>query len=155
VAFVAVTPRRQRASVAILRRAKRKPGGRLGSPSFIFGAVAPRARGHDFYTGCERIFERIAPELNGGLTQGAACHRDLLRAMTLELPGVRPPVLTPAAARALGEYLRFRHLVRNGYGFELEWARLEPLLRGLPAVFTAVRADLERFLAFLDAATAV
>lgn len=86
---------------------------------------------HDFYTEIERIFEKVAPELNGGVPAGPAWHRDLLDSMSLDLPGVRPPVLSGATAAALAEYLRFRHLYRNLYGFELDWARLAPLVAGV------------------------
>ncbi len=109
---------------------------------------------HDFYTGIERIFERIAPELNGGLPLGPAWHRELLENMTLDLPGIRPPLLRPDTARVLDEFLRFRHVFRSVYGFEIEWPKLQGLLQRLPTAWEAVRADLGRFLAFLDAAAA-
>lgn len=105
---------------------------------------------HDFYTGIERMFERIAPELNGGLPAGPSWHRSLLEEMTLDLPGVRPPVLRAATASRLEELLRFRRLFRNLYGFELEWTRMRDLLEGLPGIWEAVDEDLRRFLAFLD-----
>ena len=41
---------------------------------------------HDFYTGIERIFEKIAPELNGGVPAGSAWHRELLESMALDIP---------------------------------------------------------------------
>lgn len=107
---------------------------------------------HDFYTGIERIFESIAPELNGGLPASPSWHRELLETMTLDLPGVRPPVLRRETAQALQEFLRFRHLFRNLYGFELEWPRLRPLLERLPSTWAAVEADLEHFVTFLEAA---
>jgi hypothetical protein len=109
---------------------------------------------HDFYTGIEQVFATIAPELNGGLPAGAAWHRQLLTNMTLDLPGVRPPVLRAETAQALDEFLRFRHLFRNVYGFELEWPRVRVLLARLPTVWTEVDSDFERFLTFLDAAAA-
>lgn len=109
---------------------------------------------HDFYTGIEHVFERLAPELNGGLPAGSAWHRELLSNMTLDLPGIRPPVIRIETAQALEEFLRFRHLFRNLYGFELDWPRLHRLLERLPRAWAAVDADLERFLAFLDAAAA-
>ncbi|MGH7899138.1 MAG: hypothetical protein ACREQQ_14375 [Candidatus Binatia bacterium] len=105
---------------------------------------------HDFYTGAERIFEKIAPELNGGLPAGSSRHRELLRNMTLDLPGIRPPVITTETARLLEEFLRFRHLFRSVYGFELEWPRLRALLERLPAAWESLRRDLEHFIAFLD-----
>jgi len=107
---------------------------------------------HDFYTGTERTFEKIAPELNGGVPSGSVWHRELLDNMTLDLPAVRPPVLRPSTAAALHEYLRFRHLFRNLYGFELEWNRIRPLLERLPPIWEEVRSDLDSFVQFLEAA---
>lgn len=105
---------------------------------------------HDFYTGTEQIFERIAPELNGGVPKGTSWHRDLLQSMTLDLPGIRPGLLSAHTAHDLEEFLRFRHLFRNLYGFELEWSRLLPLLKRLSGVWQALHSDLERFLEFLE-----
>jgi hypothetical protein len=107
---------------------------------------------HDFSTGIERIFQKIAPELNGGIPAGPAWHRELLENMTLDLPGIRPPVISRATADGLAEFLRFRHLFRSLYGFELQWPRLHALVRRLPAAWRAVEADLQGFLAFLDSA---
>jgi len=107
---------------------------------------------HDFYTGTERIFMKIAPELNGGVPAGLSWHRELLHSMTLALPGIRPPLLRLQTARGLEEYLRFRHVFRNLYGFELEWDRLRPLLRRVKRVWSPLRGDLSRFLRFLEAA---
>lgn len=109
---------------------------------------------HDFYTGAERVFEKIAPELNGGVPAGPAWHRELLQNMTLEIPGVRPRVIERGTARLLDEFLRFRHLFRSVYGFELEWDRLRPLLDRVPSAWAALRCDLERFVGFLEAASA-
>jgi hypothetical protein len=107
---------------------------------------------HDFYTGIEHLCEKLAPELNGGLPAGPGWHRELLGNMTLDLPGIRPPVLRVETAHSLEDFLRFRHLFRNLYGFELEWPRLRKLLEQLPTAWAAVEADLERFVAFLEAA---
>ena len=107
---------------------------------------------HDFYTGIEHLFEKIAPELNGGLPAGRSWHRELLDNMMLDLPGIRPPLLRPETVEVLEEFLRFRHLFRNLYGFELKWSRIQSLLMKLPSTWKAVSADLARFLAFLDAA---
>ncbi len=45
--------------------------------------------------------------------------------------------------------LRFRHLFRNIYGFELRWNRIEELGHGLTEILYALRQDIERFLGFL------
>ena len=111
-----------------------------------------RARGsilHDFYCGVERVFVRIASELNGGVPRAEQWHRELVRNMTLEIPEVRPAVLDPALAEALGAYLRFRHLFRNVYGSVIEAERLHPLEERLPATLAAFRERIRAFLSWM------
>ena len=50
---------------------------------------------HDFYAAVEqRIFERIADETGEGRPRAADYHARLLEAMGLDLPGLRPAVLS-------------------------------------------------------------
>ncbi|MBM4372043.1 MAG: hypothetical protein FJ098_10345, partial [Deltaproteobacteria bacterium] len=99
--------------------------------------------------GIEKTFRRIAPELNGGIPAGDAWHRRLLDSMAMEIAEVRPAVIGRDTLRRLDEYLRFRHLFRNVYGFELEQDRVLELCRGMAGVWTVVEADLGRFMRFL------
>ena len=99
---------------------------------------------HDFYSGVERIFVRIAGELNGGVPQAERWHRELLGDMVLEIPKVRPAVIDADLATALGEYLRFRHLFRNVYGSGLEAERLQALADRLPATLAAFGERIQR-----------
>ena len=111
-----------------------------------------RARGsilHDFYNGVERVFLRIARELNGGVPRGDQWHRDLLDDMALEIAEVRPAVIGQDLARSLGEYLRFRHLFRNVYGGVLVAERMESLEKRLPETLAAFRERVEAFVAWM------
>ena len=105
---------------------------------------------HDFYTGIERIFRRIAEEVDGGVPAGEGWHRELLEVMSLELEGVRPAVLSGKLMRKLDEYLRFRHLFRNIYGFELEPRRLKSLAKGMNKTLMALKKAIGKFNKFLD-----
>lgn len=105
---------------------------------------------HDFYCGIERIFERIAKELNGGIPEGSDWHRQLLRDMTLEIKGVRPPVISEELEKMLIEYLRFRHVFRNIYGFSLEWRFMEGTVERLPITVNTLKKDVETFCIFLE-----
>lgn len=105
---------------------------------------------HDFYCGVERIFERIAKELNGGVPEGDDWHRQLLRDMTLDIKGVRPPVISEEVEKMLIEYLRFRHVFRNIYGFSLEWQFMEGIVERLPSTLTKLKKELESFCVFLE-----
>ena len=107
-----------------------------------------RARGsmlHDFYGGIERIFIRIAEELNGGVPQGERWHRQIVTDMTLEIPGVRPAVIDAALADELGDFLRFRHVFRNVYGSLPQTERMRPLEERLPSVLAATRRHVGAF----------
>jgi len=104
---------------------------------------------HDLYTGVERILMRIAEELNGGVPRGEQWHRQLLKDMTLALAEIRPPVITAELAEALGEYLRFRHVFRNLYGFVLDGERMRPLEEGFDAVLERFVAQIRAFNAWM------
>jgi len=67
---------------------------------------------HSFYSALERVFELIALELDGGALGGENWHTELLRQMSTDVPGVRPPVLQPDTAAGLDEYRKFRHRMK-------------------------------------------
>lgn len=104
---------------------------------------------HNFYTGCERIFQLVASELNGGLPSGFDWHKRLLQRMTVGDTN-RPPVLQAKTAQQLQEFLGFRHVVRNLYGFELQQDRVALLLDRYPETWQAVDRDLRQFMAWLN-----
>jgi hypothetical protein len=60
---------------------------------------------HDFYAGLERVFRHIAAHVDRSVPESGEWHREILLQMGLEVPGVRPPVLSAELIRALDEYL--------------------------------------------------
>lgn len=104
---------------------------------------------HDFYTGVERILQRIALEMEGGLPAGPEWHVDLLLRMAAPVEDRRAAVISKELEERLSEYLRFRHLFRHLYGFELRWERCQGLLRDLPGTRADFQRQLETFLGFL------
>ncbi len=104
---------------------------------------------HDFYEGVERIFKRIEKRLEVAIPTGSSWHTYLLQQMEREIEGKRPAVIDHNLALRLHRYLRFRHLFRHTYGYELVWDELRPLVEGLPEVFSALQTQLETFLAKL------
>ena len=105
---------------------------------------------HDFYVGLERLFEYVAVSVDGSAPSGPERHRELLRQMSVELPGLRPAVLAQDTVRLLDEFLRFRHVVHSVYAFELDVVRVGGLVADLPAAFARARSDLEAFAVFLE-----
>lgn len=106
---------------------------------------------HNFYTASERIFERVAGDLNGTRPQTHDWHLRLLRTMAVEVPEVRPAVLSPELVERLADYLRFRHLVRNIYGFELDEERMGPLVQGIEEVARNLATQVEQLADYLEA----
>src|SRR5713101_5464296 len=115
---------------------------------FVLNALASYL--HQFYTGCERILERIAVTVDGGLTGGAFSHANLLAQMARELPGKRPAVLHEALWLRLQDYLACRHFFRHAYGYTLEWTKLRPLIAGMAATLTDLQSQLTAFLDVLS-----
>jgi len=105
---------------------------------------------HDFYTGIERIFLRIAKEIDGKVPGGKDWHKALLVEMTKDLEKLRPPLITIEFSDKLEEYLRFRHLFRNVYGFVIEKERMKPLLEGFDDILEAVGKSVREFEKFID-----
>ena len=105
---------------------------------------------HDFYTGIEKIFESIAKEVDHRLPMGEEWHSELLHQMTLDIPGLRPRVITAITEKKLREYLGFRHLFRKRYGFELDWQKLKKLLLAMPKVRSGLENEINIFFEVLN-----
>jgi hypothetical protein len=105
---------------------------------------------HDVYSGFERIFKQIAATVDGNVPENAEWHRELLEQMGLNLPKVRPPVLSSESIEQLDEYLRFRHVVRNVYTFSFDPERIERLVKDLEPTFDQIREELLAFANFLE-----
>lgn len=104
---------------------------------------------HNFYTGCERIFRKIADDINGGVPRSTDWHKRLLKSMSLEIEKIRPPVISKDTEKSLNEYLAFRHVVRNIYGFEIESERLNRLIERLDKTVERFEKEINAFLDFL------
>ena len=100
---------------------------------------------HDFYTGIEKIFESIAKEVDNRLPMGEEWHSELLHQMTLDIPGLRPPVISTHTEKKLREYLGFRHLFRKRYGFELDREKMKRLLLKMAPVLSPLETEIEAF----------
>jgi hypothetical protein len=104
---------------------------------------------HNFYSGVERLFERIAARLDGDVAAGSNWHTELLRRMEHPWGTAHPAVIDHALATQLMDYLRFRHLFRHSYGFELDWERSRALAEGIGQTMARLQEQLQAFLAGL------
>ena len=105
---------------------------------------------HDFYTGLERVFAQVAAVVDTSQPTGSDWRRELLRQMTLAIPGGRPQVLQIETARKVDELLRFRHVVRHVYAFDLDLEPVARLAGRLRPTWVEVSTSLIAFAAYLD-----
>ncbi len=104
-----------------------------------------------YYTAAETVFFRIARFFENSI-EGNRWHAELLDRMGMEIPGVRPAVLSPATQSALRELMRFRHFSRYYVELEYDWDRLDFLLVKFHGLKLALKDDLNRFRAVLKEA---
>jgi len=69
--------------------------------------------------------------------------------MSLEIENVRSSVISRKTADALSDYLAFRHIVRNIYGYELDMKRIMPLLEQAGVLHEGFQAEIRAFIEFL------
>jgi hypothetical protein len=105
---------------------------------------------HGFYSGVERLFELIARRVDHNLPTSQTWHRDLLEQMAHDIPGIRPAVIDQDRVRALDEFRRFRHLVRNVYTMNLVPEKMTGLLTSLTGLWPSLCAELSAFADFLE-----
>ena len=98
----------------------------------------------DVYRGIERIFERIANEVDAHLSRGSRWHKDLLEQMTKQRPE-RPPVISQETFLLLEALLEFRHKVNNIYADELIYENTEEHANGIDKLFQSFSEDLNMF----------
>lgn len=122
---------------------------KIGSPPDSFEVRAIGSIVHDFYTGVEKIFEHIVVKIDGDIPSAAGWHVQLLKRMGTAIADLRPAVINRELEEKLMEYLSFRHLFRNIYGFELKWERCKDLAYNLENTFIDLVKQLEDFKTFL------
>lgn len=105
---------------------------------------------HSFYSGIERIFEKISSAVDGSLPQGINWHQELLNQMTIEIPKVRPAVISEKSRQLLEPYRGFRHVVRNVYTYHIMPEKMKPLAKSIRPVFKQVEKELTTFSRFIQ-----
>jgi hypothetical protein len=110
---------------------------------FYFDSVALNI--HSFYSGLERVFEKISSSVDDSLPQGANWHQELLNQMALEIPNVRPAVISEKTRKQLETYRGFRHVVRNVYTYHISPDKMKLLAKSIRLVIQTGRKRIDCF----------
>lgn len=100
------------------------------------------------YTCIETILFRISRAFENHL-DSEGWHKQLLRKMRLEIPGIRKAVLSHESYALLDELRRFRHFKRYYYEFEYDWLRLDYLGKMYEKLAPLIDQELENYITFL------
>lgn len=96
---------------------------------------------HHGYGAIEAALQRLARHFEGMPPAGPDWHQDLLHGMGLEIPGVRPAVLSAETERGLRNLLGFRHFFRHAYASRWDERRLADLRNEAVTLRPRVEAD--------------
>ncbi|MDB9456410.1 nucleotidyltransferase domain-containing protein [Dolichospermum circinale CS-534/05] len=104
----------------------------------------------DFYTACERISERVAVTLDGGIPKAENWHEQLLLQMA-EIGGEnRPPLWQGSLLLQLNDYLKFRHLARHNYNLQLRKERVLELAKQTEIIIAKIQEAIALFSQWLE-----
>lgn len=100
---------------------------------------------HNIYNLMENYFLRIAKFFENNI-EGSSWHKDLLERMCLDIPTIRPALLTKENAKAIGELRSFRHVFRNIYQSELDKEKIEKLNLSIPHTIQKFKISSDLFI---------
>jgi hypothetical protein len=102
----------------------------------------------DYYTCLESLFFRISQFFENNLSK-EKWHADLLERMTLQVEGLREPVVSDHTQAILSELMKFRHFRRYYFELNYDWDKLAYLQKKLGEVRDLIPTELDTFKAFV------
>jgi hypothetical protein len=103
-----------------------------------------------FYTGLENILKRISRFYEVPLPVGDTWHIELFRRFCSPPYPPLPLLFDDDLASALGPFRRFRHVVHHGYGFQIDWDRMQEGIFQIEDIFLRVKSILFAYLKSLE-----
>ena len=98
----------------------------------------------DIYLGMENILKQLLKKINIQIPNTPTWHKDLLNL------SIENEFISKETANRIGKYLFFRHFFTHAYGFQLDKAKLKPLINNIPKIFSDFKREIDNFLSKLD-----
>jgi len=89
----------------------------------------------------ENVLKQILRGKVWSVPQGQNWHRDLLDS------ALTHKIIRQATHKQLKQFLAFRHFFSHGYAFDLDPARIEPLVNSVHSVFSGFKISVRKFVA--------
>ncbi|HPN30390.1 MAG TPA: antitoxin [bacterium] len=100
---------------------------------------------HNFYNGVENILYNISKVFGNNIDKNQ-WHSDLLKKMIIEVKDIRPQVISEKIYLKLIDYKNFRHFFRNAYLFELDWFKMEFLVKDFENTIKGFFENIDNFI---------
>jgi hypothetical protein len=117
---------------------------KLKTPDFIELSAAALVL-HSFYNGIENILVLIFKYYDEQLPKSNKWHMELLDKAFMSEKN-RKQIFNNDIQETLEEYLKFRHFIRHAYGFQLDWERMEELIKGIENFWIIVKENINNFI---------
>jgi len=111
---------------------------------FILESLAYQV--HNLYCAFEDLFRIVANHFENHITEPTAWHKELLNRMKMEIKGLRPPLISEPAYKALDELRSFRHIFRHAYGAVIEPKKFKFVLQKALSLKKVYKKDIAAFL---------
>ena len=104
---------------------------------------------NNLYCSVEDIFQEIAKTFENKVEDTAKYHREILKRMNTDIPGIRPKLLSSESYHTLDELRGFRHIFRHAYDYELDQERVNSLKQKIIVKWDYIKKDMHSFMSFL------
>jgi len=101
---------------------------------------------HNLYSAFEDLFLIIAKHFENTIEDESRYHIELLQRMSIDIEGVRPPLLKRETMNWLDELRAFRHVFRHAYSYEIDKKKLQIVLEAAENLSECYKDDVANFL---------
>lgn len=103
----------------------------------------------EFYNGIENILKRISISNNLPLPSGETWHIELFQRFCLPKQQPLPVLFDDELASEIASFRKFRHVFFHGYGFYMDWDRMQYGVTAVASVLEKFKSKLDEYLAGL------
>jgi uncharacterized protein YutE (UPF0331/DUF86 family) len=104
---------------------------------------------HNLYSALEDLFQEIVKIFENSIDDPSKYHRELLKRMSIEVPGIRPSLLSRQSQEILDELRGFRHVFRHSYSYGIDADKVKILKAKILEGWPDVEKDIQQFDEFL------
>ncbi len=104
---------------------------------------------HNLYCAFEDLFKIVAKFFENTIEDKSRYHIELLKRRTMDIEGVRPPLINNDFALMLDDFRAFRHFFRHAYSYEIDSKKISLLLEKFEYIKKEYKKNISDFINLL------